>query len=46
LVEILNHIETETVTIEFVGALNPAAIHPTDAKTADRQLYILMPLRQ
>jgi DNA polymerase III subunit beta len=46
LVEILNHIESETVTLQFVGALNPAAIHPTDAKAAERQLYILMPLRQ
>jgi DNA polymerase-3 subunit beta len=46
LVEILNHIETETVTLDFVGALNPAAIHPGDAKAAERQLYILMPLRQ
>ncbi len=46
LVEILNHIESETVTLEFVGALSPAAIHPTDAKAAERQLYILMPLRQ
>ena len=46
LVEILNHIESETVTLEFVGALNPAAIHPSDAKAAERQLYILMPLRQ
>src|SRR5271165_432212 len=46
LVEILNHVETETVTLEFVGALNPAAIHPSDAKAAQRQLYILMPLRQ
>jgi len=46
LVEILNHVEAETVTLEFVGALNPAAIHPSDAKAAQRQLYILMPLRQ
>lgn len=46
LVEILNHIESETVTLEFVGALNPAAIHPTSGAAAERQLYILMPLRQ
>jgi DNA polymerase-3 subunit beta len=46
LVEILNHIETETVTLEFAGALKPAAIHPSEAKAAERQLYILMPLRQ
>ncbi|HXW50971.1 MAG TPA: DNA polymerase III subunit beta [Candidatus Acidoferrales bacterium] len=46
LVEILNHIESETVTLEFVGALNPAAIRPSAKNAADRQLYILMPLRQ
>lgn len=46
LVEILNHIETETVTLEFVGALNPAAIRPHEKNATDRQLYILMPLRQ
>ena len=44
LVEILNHIESETVTLEFVGALQPAAIHP--GTSPERQLYILMPLRQ
>jgi DNA polymerase III subunit beta len=46
LVEILNHIESETVTLEFVGALNPAAIRPNEKNATDRQLYILMPLRQ
>lgn len=46
LVEILNHIESETVALEFVGALNPAAIHPAGDGASDRQLYILMPLRQ
>lgn len=46
LVEILNHIDSETVTLEFVGALTPASIHPSEGKAAERQLYILMPLRQ
>ena len=46
LVEILNHIESDTVTMDFVGALNPAAIHPSSGAAAERQLYILMPLRQ
>jgi DNA polymerase-3 subunit beta len=46
LVEILNHIEAETVRLQFVGALHPAAIAPAGAEEAARQLYILMPLRQ
>lgn len=46
LVEILNHIEAETVALEFVGALNPAAIRPSARDAAERALYILMPLRQ
>jgi len=46
LVEILNHINSETVSLEFVGALNPAAIKPATGDAAARQLYILMPLRQ
>lgn len=46
LVEILNHIESDTVSLSFVGALNPAAIRPGAGDRAERQLYILMPLRQ
>jgi DNA polymerase III subunit beta len=46
LVEILNHIETETVTLDFVESLRPTAIHPSSGAAAERQLYILMPLRQ
>ena len=46
LVEILNHIDAETVQLQFVGALNPAAISPASGERAGRQLYILMPLRQ
>jgi DNA polymerase-3 subunit beta len=46
LVEILNHIDAETVRLEFIGALNPTAIRPAAGADAERQLYILMPLRQ
>lgn len=46
LVEILNHVEAETVNLSFVGALNPASIRPATGARSDRQLYILMPLRQ
>jgi len=46
LVEILNHIDADTVKLSFVGALSPASITPGSGARADRQLYILMPLRQ
>ena len=46
LVEILNHVDAEEVSMEFVGALQPAAIRPASGASAGRQLYILMPLRQ
>jgi DNA polymerase-3 subunit beta len=46
LVEILNHINADTVSLEFVGALQPTAIKPATGENAGRQLYILMPLRQ
>lgn len=46
LVEILNHVESDEVSLEFVGALQPAAIRPAGGPSVDRQLYILMPLRQ
>ncbi|MBC5824560.1 MAG: DNA polymerase III subunit beta [Candidatus Eremiobacteraeota bacterium] len=46
LVEILNHINAETVSLEFVGALNPTALRPAGGENASRQFYILMPLRQ
>jgi DNA polymerase-3 subunit beta len=46
LAEILNHVEAETVTMEFVGPLQPTAIRPQSGDRAGRQLYILMPLRQ
>lgn len=48
LVEILTHVETERVVLEFLGPLSPAAIRPATAEDAgpNRQLYVLMPLRQ
>ncbi|MDQ2818093.1 MAG: DNA polymerase III subunit beta [Candidatus Eremiobacteraeota bacterium] len=46
LVEILNHINADTVSLEFVGALNPTALRPASGDNVERQLYILMPLRQ
>jgi len=46
LAEILNHIDADTVTLEFVGPLQPTAIRPQSGDNAGRRLYILMPLRQ
>ena len=46
LVEILNHISSDTVALDFVGALQPTAIRPNEGENAGRQLFILMPLRQ
>jgi DNA polymerase-3 subunit beta len=48
LIEILTHVETERVVLEFLGPLSPAAIRPVHADEAgpNRQLYVLMPLRQ
>lgn len=46
LVEILNHIKSEKVVMEFLGPLSPAAIRPLDALDSGQQLYVLMPLRQ
>ena len=46
LVEILNHIASDTVAMSFGGALNPGALRPATGELAERQLYILMPLRQ
>jgi DNA polymerase III subunit beta len=45
LLEILNHIDSPDVIIEFLGPLSPAAIRPLDAAQSD-MLYVLMPLRQ
>jgi DNA polymerase III subunit beta len=46
LAEILHHVEAETVSLEFVGPLQPTAIRPQVKEGASPQLYILMPLRQ
>jgi DNA polymerase III subunit beta len=46
LVEILNHVKSEKVVMEFLGPLSPAAIRPLDPLEGGRQLYVLMPLRQ
>jgi DNA polymerase-3 subunit beta len=48
LIEILTHVETERVVLEFLGPLSPAAIRPVQGEEAgpSRQLYVLMPLRQ
>jgi DNA polymerase-3 subunit beta len=46
LVEILNHIKSEKVVMEFLGPLSPAAIRPLDPLDGGQQLYVLMPLRQ
>lgn len=46
LAEILNHVESDTVCLQFVGPLQPTSITPNDGERAARQMYILMPLRQ
>ncbi len=46
LVEILNHIDSPQVQMEFLGPLSPAAIKPLETPEGARQLYVLMPLRQ
>jgi len=46
LIEILSHIETAQVRMEFLGPLSPAAIRPVGADDGGQQLYVLMPLRQ
>ena len=46
LVEILNHIDSPQVVLEFLGPLSPAAIRPLESASGAHQLYVLMPLRQ
>jgi DNA polymerase-3 subunit beta len=46
LVEILNHVDSPRIVLEFLGPLSPAAIRPTDQPAEDAQMYVLMPLRQ
>lgn len=46
LVEILSHIDSAQIVMEFLGPLSPAAIRPADEQDGVKQLYVLMPLRQ
>jgi DNA polymerase-3 subunit beta len=46
LVEILNHVDSPQIVMEFLGPLSPAAIRPTDESPGVAQMYVLMPLRQ
>jgi len=46
LVEILNHVDSPQVVMEFLGPLSPAAIRPLEGSDAGNQLFVLMPLRQ
>lgn len=46
LVEILNHIDSPQVVIEFLASLSPAAIRPLERSETGQHLYVLMPLRQ
>ena len=46
LVEILNHIDADKTSIEFLGPLSPAAIRPLEPSEGAQQMYVLMPLRQ
>jgi DNA polymerase-3 subunit beta len=46
LVEILNHVDSPRIVLEFLGPLSPAAIRPTDEAPGNAQMYVLMPLRQ
>ncbi|HMC46653.1 MAG TPA: DNA polymerase III subunit beta, partial [Caballeronia sp.] len=46
MVEILNHLDSPQVVLEFLGPLSPGAIRPLEASPGGQQLFILMPLRQ
>jgi DNA polymerase-3 subunit beta len=46
LVEILNHVDSPQIVMEFLGPLSPAAIRPSDEAEGVQQMYVLMPLRQ
>jgi DNA polymerase-3 subunit beta len=46
LVEILSHVDSPQVVLEFLGPLSPAAIRPLEVVEGTSQLYVLMPLRQ
>ena len=46
LIEILTHVDSPHVTLEFLGPLSPAAIRPSEQGEGVQQMYVLMPLRQ
>ncbi len=46
LVEILSHVDSPQVVMEFLGPLSPAAIRPGEPVEGQQQMYVLMPLRQ
>jgi DNA polymerase III subunit beta len=46
LIEVLSHVDTPQVVIEFLGPLSPATIRPFSATEVAQQLHVLMPLRQ
>jgi DNA polymerase-3 subunit beta len=46
LIDILGHIDSPQVVMEFLGPLSPAAIRPLEVTAGSSQLYVLMPLRQ
>ncbi|MCL6466565.1 MAG: DNA polymerase III subunit beta [candidate division WOR-3 bacterium] len=45
LLEIIRHITTEDVQIEFSSAMAPVFLKPTGQKSGDEDLFILMPIR-
>jgi DNA polymerase-3 subunit beta len=45
LLEILRHITTEDVQIEFSSAMTPVFLKPTEQKSGDEDLFLLMPIR-
>ncbi len=46
LIEILMHVDSPQVVMEFLGPLSPTAIRPFGAGELAQQIYLLMPLRQ
>jgi DNA polymerase-3 subunit beta len=46
LVEILAHVDSPQIVLEFLGPLSPAAIRPSDESEGVSRMYVLMPLRQ
>jgi DNA polymerase-3 subunit beta len=46
LIDILQHVDSPKLTMQFLGPLSPVAIRPAEGETLGTQLYVLMPLRQ